>query len=177
MGGGGQSTDYDRTAQMAWWGDGRLTVYTPGGPMTVVAAYPRDAWQSVQVDIHLDTQTWDFSWAPSGRPLQRLAGNLTFRSTVYPFTAIDRWTVAHFDEIGSLVSDCYFDNVAMGLLCYANCDGSTTAPVLNVQDFSCFLNKFASADTYANCDGSTTAPVLNVQDFSCFLNRFAAGCG
>ena len=29
---------------------------------------------------------------------------------------------------------------------------------------------------YANCDNSTTAPVLNVLDFSCFLNRFAAGC-
>ncbi len=60
--------------------------------------------------------------------------------------------------------------------CYANCDGSTTAPVLNVLDFSCFLNRFAAGDTYANCDGSTTAPVLNVLDFSCFLNQFAAGC-
>jgi hypothetical protein len=29
---------------------------------------------------------------------------------------------------------------------------------------------------YANCDGSTTDPVLNVLDFACFLNRFAAGC-
>ena len=29
---------------------------------------------------------------------------------------------------------------------------------------------------YANCDQSTTPPVLNVLDFSCFLNRFAAGC-
>ncbi len=29
---------------------------------------------------------------------------------------------------------------------------------------------------YANCDGSTTPPVLNVLDFTCFLNRFAAGC-
>lgn len=28
----------------------------------------------------------------------------------------------------------------------------------------------------ANCDGSTTAPVLNALDFSCFLNRFRAGC-
>src|SRR5207244_2775297 len=27
--------------------------------------------------------------------------------------------------------------------CYANCDGSTTPPILNVLDFSCFLNKFA----------------------------------
>jgi hypothetical protein len=60
--------------------------------------------------------------------------------------------------------------------CYVNCDGSTTAPVLNVLDFNCFLNKFAAGDPYANCDGSTTAPVLNVLDFNCFLNKFAAGC-
>ena len=53
---------------------------------------------------------------------------------------------------------------------------STTAPVLNVLDFSCFLNKFAAGDPYANCDGSTTPPVLNVLDFACFLNKFAAGC-
>ena len=32
------------------------------------------------------------------------------------------------------------------------------------------------APCYANCDGSTAAPVLNVLDFSCFLNRFASGC-
>ena len=60
--------------------------------------------------------------------------------------------------------------------CYANCDGSTTAPILNVNDLACFLNHFAAGDTYANCDGSTTPPVLNVLDFSCFLNEFAAGC-
>ncbi len=60
--------------------------------------------------------------------------------------------------------------------CYANCDGSTLAPILNVLDFSCFLNKFAAGDPYANCDGSTTPPVLNVLDFGCFLNKFAAGC-
>jgi len=60
--------------------------------------------------------------------------------------------------------------------CYANCDGSTTVPCLNVNDFACFLNKFAAGDPYANCDGSTTAPVLNVNDFGCYLNKFAAGC-
>jgi hypothetical protein len=60
--------------------------------------------------------------------------------------------------------------------CYANCDGSTTAPLLNVLDFSCFLNRFAAGDTYADCDLSTAPPTLNVLDFSCFLNRFAAGC-
>lgn len=60
--------------------------------------------------------------------------------------------------------------------CYANCDGSTVAPALNVNDFQCFLNKFAAGDPFANCDGSTVPPVLNVNDFQCFLNKFAAGC-
>ncbi len=60
--------------------------------------------------------------------------------------------------------------------CYANCDSSTSAPTLNINDFICFLNRFAAGDTYANCDGSDTAPVLNVNDFGCFLNKFAGGC-
>jgi uncharacterized membrane protein len=67
--------------------------------------------------------------------------------------------------------------------CYANCDFSTTPPLLNIDDFTCFINQFAAASThwdplnhYANCDGSTTAQVLNVDDFTCFINRFAAGC-
>ncbi len=65
---------------------------------------------------------------------------------------------------------------AAGVSCYANCDGSTAPPVLNVNDFSCFLNRYAAGDAYANCDGSTASPVLNVNDFSCFLNSYAAGC-
>ncbi len=60
--------------------------------------------------------------------------------------------------------------------CYANCDASTVAPQLNVNDFQCFINKYASQDPAANCDGSTNPPVLNVNDFQCFLNAYAAGC-
>jgi hypothetical protein len=60
--------------------------------------------------------------------------------------------------------------------CYANCDNSTAAPVLNVADFTCFLQKYSSGDAYANCDGSTQAPVLNVNDFTCFLQKYSAGC-
>jgi hypothetical protein len=63
-----------------------------------------------------------------------------------------------------------------GCPCYANCDGSTTAPALNVNDFICFQQRFAAGDPYANCDGSTAPPVLNVNDFICFQTRFAAGC-
>jgi hypothetical protein len=60
--------------------------------------------------------------------------------------------------------------------CYSNCDASTAPPLLNVNDFTCFLNKYAAQDPYANCDQSTTAPILNVNDFTCFLNKYAAGC-
>ncbi len=60
--------------------------------------------------------------------------------------------------------------------CAANCDGSNVVPVLNANDFQCFLNKFAAGDAAANCDQSTAAPVLNANDFQCFLNKFAAGC-
>ncbi|MEX2218365.1 MAG: M14 family metallopeptidase [Phycisphaerales bacterium] len=60
--------------------------------------------------------------------------------------------------------------------CYPNCDGSTAAPVLNVQDFGCFLTRYAAGEAWANCDESTVPPVLNVQDFGCFLTKYAAGC-
>jgi hypothetical protein len=60
--------------------------------------------------------------------------------------------------------------------CYVNCDASSVPPILNVNDFICFQNKYAAGDPYANCDGSTAAPVLNVNDFVCFLNRFGVGC-
>jgi hypothetical protein len=69
--------------------------------------------------------------------------------------------------------------------CYANCDNSTTPPVLNVEDFVCFINEFSQGlalpapqqiGHYANCDNSTTEPVLNVEDFICFIDQFSQGC-
>jgi hypothetical protein len=74
---------------------------------------------------------------------------------------------------GAIVVQFTFEEPAA---CYANCDGSTSAPVLNVLDFNCFINRFSAGETYANCDGSTSDPVLNVLDFNCFLNSFSAGC-
>lgn len=60
--------------------------------------------------------------------------------------------------------------------CAANCDGSSVPPVLNANDFQCFLGRYAVGDLRANCDGSTTSPVLNANDFLCYLNAYAAGC-
>jgi len=72
---------------------------------------------------------------------------------------------------------------AQGGLCYsANCDGSSTAPVLTAGDFQCFSNRYTAAMSlpmglrvldYANCDGSTTPPVLTPGDFVCFAARYA----
>lgn len=78
------------------------------------------------------------------------------------------------NTLGAVIgpASAYVQNFA----CYANCDGSSISPVLNVNDFSCFLNKYAAGDAYANCDGSSNPPVLNVNDFNCFLNKYAAGC-
>jgi hypothetical protein len=78
----------------------------------------------------------------------------------------------------------YTLSIAAGF-CHANCDGSTLAPVLNLQDFVCFINEFRAASalstleqiaSFSNCDGSVTPPVLNAADFTCFLNAFRAGC-
>jgi hypothetical protein len=66
--------------------------------------------------------------------------------------------------------------------CYADCDGNGA---LNVDDFICFINEFAVAQSlppaqqinhYANCNGNTSEPVLTVDDFICFVDAFAAGC-
>jgi hypothetical protein len=63
-----------------------------------------------------------------------------------------------------------------GTFCYADCDPNQAPPMLNVQDFTCFLQMYAAGMPYANCDQSTVGPVLNVADFTCFLQQFAAGC-
>jgi len=70
----------------------------------------------------------------------------------------------------------YISGTAGGPVCYANCDGSTVPPILNVSDFICFQTKYAAGDSYANCDGSTIPPVLNVSDFICFQTKYSAGC-
>ncbi len=101
-------------------------------------------------------------------------GVSSLQSTVsWPTTAGALYTI----RVGGYLTATGSGNLTLSCAtCYPNCDGSTTSPVLNVNDFACFLNRYASGDTYANCDNSTTPPVLNVLDFACFLNSFAAGC-
>jgi uncharacterized membrane protein len=70
--------------------------------------------------------------------------------------------------------------------CYGNCDGSTVQPILNIDDFVCFINEFAMAmqlphaqqvTHYANCDRQVgVQPILNIDDFTCFMMHYAMGC-
>jgi hypothetical protein len=95
---------------------------------------------------------------------------------VFPYQSGAAWASNLYATQASFNGRIYYSVSNTGPACYANCDGSTTAPVLNVGDFTCFLQKYAASDPYANCDGSTTPPVLNVGDFTCFLQKYAAGC-
>jgi hypothetical protein len=121
-----------------------------------------------------------YQWRKNGTPLSDgpMPGGSYILGTHSNRMQMDFLTVADNGQYDCVISTCVPVTSAAATLtvCYANCDCSIAAPALNVQDFSCFLTRFASGEGYANCDGSTQSPVLNVQDFSCFLVRFAAGC-
>ncbi len=83
--------------------------------------------------------------------------------------------VTYFANTSLLVGDIR-QGSPFPYVCQANCDGSTTPPVLTANDFQCFLNAFASGSLYANCDSSSAVPLLTANDFQCFLNAFSVGC-
>ena len=61
--------------------------------------------------------------------------------------------------------------------CYADCDTSTGRGVLDIFDFLCFGNAFATGDPYAcDCDLTTGPATCDIFDFLCFGNAFSAGC-
>jgi hypothetical protein len=103
----------------------------------------------------------------SGLPAQGAGGRLAFRYFVEEAGV----SGVHSNFIG--VDTLEYTPVAA---CYANCDGSTAVPILNVNDFICFQGKYAAGDPSANCDESTAPPILNVNDFICFQGKYAAGC-
>jgi hypothetical protein len=119
----------------------------------IVGGFTRVAWASSDPQYDIG----------SGQSLAGFSFNSVLGPGGAPYEALD-------------VPGQTFFGTTTGPTCYANCDGSVASPVLNVNDFICFLQRFAAGDTYANCDGSTTPPVLNVNDFVCFQSQFAAGC-
>jgi hypothetical protein len=136
------------------------------------------AGQSAQFTVHAAGVS-TYRWRKNGTPLSdggKIAGSGTGVLTINQLAAGDAgaYSVEVSNGCGSLVSEEAV--LTVGSVCYANCDGSIVQPILNVNDFVCFLGKYAAQDPYANCDGSTAPPVLNVNDFICFQTRYAAGC-
>ncbi len=167
-------------AQLSVYTDSGLEPGTLVGVLTSPGSYPTSLAQTTftsgSIQLSPSTTYWVVLRALSGQFDWAWAGDIggsgvgfQHQWAVTPDTAASWWSANTYPTQMRV-------SATLGAVCYANCDGSTTAPVLNVLDFSCFLNRFAAGDTWANCDGSTTAPVLNVLDFSCFLNSFAAGC-
>jgi len=168
--------------------------FTAASPTTIAFGAPSPAWLDLPIDhwYHI-TVRWDFTAA---QILEVSIKDLTTNgpTTTNDVTALGWYLQGGPNSTNQLPTDIRlfaggssvngsdvtgWDNVTVQpapAACYANCDGSTTPPVANVADFTCFLQKFAASDPYANCDGSTTPPVLNVADFTCFLQKFAAGC-
>lgn len=58
---------------------------------------------------------------------------------------------------------------SLGTLVQGGAGGMTNAVI-------CVVYKPSLVPCYANCDNSTSPPVLNINDFICFQARFAAGC-
>ncbi|MFN0131103.1 MAG: hypothetical protein ACKVW3_00990 [Phycisphaerales bacterium] len=121
-------------------------------------ATPSPGWQFIQFGPNAPANP---SWSALVTQVDRLEFSFGDPSLFYIF---QMWTVS---------ADAIW--LSPGL-CYPNCDGSTVTPFLNVNDFVCFVNLFATGDPRANCDGSTVVPALNVNDFNCFNGTFASGC-
>jgi hypothetical protein len=66
--------------------------------------------------------------------------------------------------------------LAMNVNIITNPAGSLWANAASIGRVEVYYIAPGPGPCYANCDGSTTAPILNVEDFSCFINRFAQGC-
>ncbi len=144
-----------------------------GGLADPPIALVLDQWVELAVDIDLDA-------APHGRYSVMYGGTPVITGGDWSLSGAPPFTLQALNLYDAKIDSFFVDDASLSPVvntpCYPNCDQSTTAPCLNVLDFSCFLNQFAAGATYANCDNSTIVPTLNVLDFSCFLNRFAAGC-
>jgi hypothetical protein len=123
----------------------------------------------------------DFFWLSAPRPI--VAPGTPFNGDLQAWIRngdLDPdWLRVGTDIIGGATPPTFnmtFTLTGHVITCYANCDESTEAPILNVNDFVCFQYEFVQGSPYANCDGSSIPPILNVNDFICFTQRFAAGC-
>jgi hypothetical protein len=133
----------------------------------------RGQWTELRIDVDLDTHTHSVFYG----------GQALYQNR--PYAPSGRMAVECLALYSDGIDGMLFDTISVQPAviqppppppCYANCDGSTRAPVLRGRDFMCFVRKFHAGDTYANCDGSTGTPMLTVGDLLCFIREFHRGC-
>lgn len=97
-------------------------------------------------ELLVDGQVVGQATAPVMVPGQFAYGQVTgtFQSPVGDHTFAVR--ITRNIPAGEEVFQCV-DNIRIAPTCYANCDFSSVPPVLNANDFLCFLNKFAAGCT------------------------------
>lgn len=121
-----------------------------------------------------------FQWYRNGAVLDNggeYSGVTTDTLTISGVTVVDRAVFSVQASAGCGAATARAALRVFDQFCFSNCDGSTVQPFLNINDFMCYLNRYAAGDLRANCDGSTAVPVLNAVDFQCFLSMYGAGCG
>jgi hypothetical protein len=140
--------------------DGRgPAIYLGGGfsnmggvPAHGIARYGRGGWSAVGDGVHNGSISFMASMPTPRGPSLFMTGG---------FTTAGGGSVMYTARLVGCPS------------CYANCDQSTAAPTLNVNDFLCFMTRFALHAPEANCTNDAT---IDLADFMCFMQRFAAGC-
>jgi hypothetical protein len=104
----GVGSDLDRGPQLMW-GAGTLFAYSIGLLETpLVSSYPRNAWQSVRMEIDLVSDTYSVFWGVRGSPLEHIGSGLGFRSG--PQRQLDRFAIARFINYNQEI-DAFVDNV------------------------------------------------------------------
>jgi hypothetical protein len=111
---GGFHNETDRGPQITFHSGGRLFAYfaTNGSAEDAVLVndYPVDVWQSLRIEIDLNTDRFDVFHGLRGESLVKVGEDLGFRSG--PQTFFDRVNIAHFAQWGKR-SDSYFDNFSL----------------------------------------------------------------
>jgi len=151
-------------------------LWLSGGSLSAFVFPPTPVVLSATVE---GTGPITYQWSKDNLPLVNggnISGVTTNTLTINPTSTSDTgfYTLRSTNICGTLQVG---GQVQIGLpSCYVNCDASTIVPWLNINDFACFLNRYANGDSYANCDFSSVPPILTVNDFICFQNRYASGC-
>jgi len=166
--------------------EGLLWYWTSSGgiPIPTKASLSRGEWHSIRITLDYAYSTVQY-FLDGKEILPREWDHTLYAPGCIPGGFVTAFALAN---TGPGLDEMILDNLRFTpriVPCYANCDGSTEPPAINIADFKCFVDQFAQGlqlppeaqvGCYANCDGSKEVPVLNVADYMCFLNQFSAGC-